>query len=82
MLQGLILQNIHGSVINRWVMKIYKGDKKKLFKNLANNMVCHDLGRLLHPKRKFGVGYAQVITITIAYGGGIGGLPSPPKVIT
>ena len=67
MLQGLILQNIHGSVINRWVMKIYKGDKKKLFKNLANNMVCHDLRRLLHPKRKFRVGYAQVITITIAY---------------
>ena len=63
-------------------MKIYKGDKKKLFKNLANNMVCHDLRRLLHPKRKFRVGYAQVITITIAYGGGIGGLPSPPKVIT
>ena len=82
MLQGLILQNIHGSVINRWVMKIYKGDKKKLFKNLANNMVCHDLRRLLHPKRKFRVGYAQLITITIAYGGGIGGLPSPPKVIT
>ena len=83
MLRGLILQNIHGSVINRWVMKIYKGEKNFfLFKNLANNMVCHDLRRLLHPKRKFRVGYAQVITITIAYGGGIGGLPSPPKVIT
>ena len=27
MLQGLILQNIHGSVINRWVMKIYNGEK-------------------------------------------------------
>ena len=66
-------------------MKIYKGEKNFfLFKNLANNIVCHDLRRLLHPKRKFRVGYAQVITITIAYayGGGIGGQPSPSKVIT